>query len=166
MSASRGGPAVWNGTPIPEIDDPIESTPALEGIARRIWWHGPPAVALRNANAFIWQVIDYADDDDVETAYEEIERARWVRAIEAARPGRVSRRAVLLWRVVLSLPTEEVRRTWPRDRHRNDIKVFANETRERMYERHRLAHERRVAGLDGFSIVRALRAGAPTSPTR
>ena len=39
--------------------------------------------------------------------------------------------------------TSEVCRTWPRNRHRNDIKVLANESRERMYERDRLAHERR-----------------------
>lgn len=144
MSVGPEAGPVWMGTPIPEIDDPIEPTPSLEGIARRIWWHGPPAVALRNAHAFIWQVIDYADDDDVEAAYEELGRERWVRAIEAARPGRVSRRSVLLWRTILGLPTEEVRETWPRDRHRNDIKVFANVTRERMYRRHRLVHDTRA----------------------
>ena len=144
MRIGQEAPAVWKGTPIPEVEDPIEPTPSLEGIARRVWWHGPPAVALRNADAFIWQVIDYADDDDVEAAYKELGRARWVRAIEAAQPGRVSRRSVLLWRTVLGLPTEEVRETWPRDRHRNDIKVFANVSRERMYERHRFAHEARA----------------------
>lgn len=144
MTAPTGQPSLWKGTPVPEIDDPIDPTPALEAIAARIWWHGPPAIALRNANAFVWQVIDYADDIDVDTAYREIGRKRWTRAIRAARPGQVSRGAVLLWRTLLGLPTEDVRRTWPRDRHRNDIKVFANEPRERMYERHRIAHERTV----------------------
>ena len=135
--------ALWKGTPIPDVDDPIEATPLLEGIADRIWWHGPPSIALRNSNAFVWQVIDYANDDDVEAAYEAIGRTRWVRAIEAARPGRVSRGSVLLWRAVLGLPTEEVRRTWPRGRHRNDVKMLDNESRERMYERHRRVHEAR-----------------------
>ena len=149
MSLGPGTSGMWNGTPIPDVDDPIEATPLLVQVARRIWWHGPAHVALRNADAFIWQVMDYADDDDVEAAYEELGRRRWIRAVEAAQPGRVSRRSVLLWRNRLGLPTDEVRRTWPRDRHRNDIKVLANVSRQRLYERHRFAHEARTREAAG-----------------
>ena len=138
----------WKGTPVPNEDDPIAPTPALEAIAERIWWHGPPAVALRNANAFLWQVMDYANDDDVDTAMDEIERTRWVRAVETGQPGQLSRRSAIWWRLRLGLSVEEVERTWPRNRHRNDIKPLANEPRERMYERHRIAHEKAQAGRE------------------
>ena len=132
----------WNGTPVPPPDDAIAPTAALEAVAKRIWWHGPPRIALRNANAFIWQVIDYGDDQDVEICWAEIERERWIKAIKATRPGRVSRRATLLWRTRLGLPTKEVRENWPRKSHRNDIAPLAGASRKSMYERHRLARER------------------------
>lgn len=134
-------PSTWHGTPIPRVDDPINPTPELEAIASRIWWHGPPAMALRNANAFLWQIMDYANDEDIDTALRAIERKRWLRAINEAPPRHVSRGAVILWRLRFGLPTEHIRQTWPRHTHRNDIKPLANESRERLYERHRIRHE-------------------------
>lgn len=136
-------PDTWKGTPIPPLDDPIEPTPELAAIAGRIWWHGPAEIALRNANAFIRQVVEYANEEDTETVRRSVSRERWIHAITTARPGQISRRSAIFWRTELGRPTEEIRRTWPRNAHRNDIAPLAGETREHMYERHRRARARR-----------------------
>ena len=50
---------------------------ARENRRKKRGGHGPPEIALRNAKAFILHVMDYADDDDAETAYRELGRDRW-----------------------------------------------------------------------------------------
>ena len=77
------------GNPLPEIDDPIAWTERRAYIAGYVWTQGPAWSVLRNANEYLWSVMSNASVDDVRFTIRDIERSRWIRALQDARPGKI-----------------------------------------------------------------------------
>lgn len=127
----------WHGTPIPEVRDPLKATAARVAIAERVWWHGPAWTVLRNASTYLWHVMDYAEDDDIDFTRRDVPRTLWVRALEEARPGLLSSGSYALWSSVYGLMADDELCSWPQTAHRKDLRPMARETRERMYARMR-----------------------------
>lgn len=132
----------WRGTPIPDVRDPLRATPRRRAIAERVFWHGPAWAVLRNASTYLWQVMDFGEDEDVCFTLRDVSRARWVRALEQARPGALSRGSYVLFSLVFGLmEVGAADCDWPYTAHIKDWRPLADQTRERMYERARVYHE-------------------------
>ena len=138
----RPGVTHWRGTPIPPVDHPVPLTPQRSAIANRVWWNGDPWTILRNGPRFIHAIMDYASDEHLWFARDDLPESLWLLALDRARPGIVSFGGYALWWNVLrgELPPDAAE--WPRDAHRNDIFMMRGCSRESMYERHRLYRER------------------------
>ena len=136
----------WRGTPIPPVKCPLKHSPERDRIAGYVWWNGPPWTILRNASHYLWQVMDYGDMDDIQFTLKDVPRRLWLAALDDARPGQLSKGSYELWSLVLGrVKCEDPPCDWPDNAHRLDVRPLANDTRERLYERHRRAHERRVS---------------------
>ncbi len=125
----------WKGTPIPPIDDPLAASPRRSEIAQRVWWNGPAWTVLRNASRYLWHVMDYGFAADIGFTLRDVERARWVRALETARPGWLSRGSFVLWSCYFGLMADDGICDWPHNAHRRDIRPLAHDTREITYQR-------------------------------
>ena len=141
----RPGVTHWHGTAIPRVEHPVPGTAAHCAIAARVWWQGDPWTVLRNSNHYLWAVMNHGRDADALTVLRTIPRARWLAALDAARPGRLAKRAYIFWTLTLTgrMPADIAE--WPDNAHRGDLYPMRNATREQMYERHRIYRERRLA---------------------
>jgi len=74
----------------------------------------------------------------------------------AAKRGVLSKGSYILWSVYFKRGDIDAHiQTWPDDAHRLDFRPQRNESRERMYERHRHAHEAKLrAREDSYLNVR------------
>lgn len=133
----------WRGTPIPPVEEPLARSAARWRIAGRVWWHGPPWTVLRNADRYIWAVMDHGSVGDVRFTLADIPDALWRRALAHARPGLLSKGSYVLWSLLFDAidPGDPVG-WWPDTAHLRDCRPMADQSRERLYARH--AH-RRVA---------------------
>ena len=95
--APRPEVTVVDGNWQPPTYHPLAATPRRIETALCVWWHGPPWAILRNASFFLWRVWDHGGAADVEHALHDVPAPAWLRAIEDAVPGEVSRGAVSLW---------------------------------------------------------------------
>ena len=132
----------WNGTPIPAVLSPLATNAVRETIARAVWWNGPPWTVLRNSPVFLWQVMDYGSDAHIEAALDDIETSRWREALERATVRTLSKGSYVLFSMLVGRTGPEEECPWPARQHRNDIRLLAHESRERMYERHRAFREK------------------------
>ena len=133
----------WRGTPIPPVDHPLPRTDELWRIADRVWWNGPPWTVLRNADRFLWSVMDYGSDDDIAFVTDAVDESLWRRAIANARPGFLSKGSYVVWSLRYGLiELDDPVSWWPGTAHIRDCRPLANESRERMYARH--AHGRNI----------------------
>ena len=126
----------WRGTPIPPVSNPLARTPDRWRIAEWVWWNGPPWTVLRNASYFLWHVMDYATDADRHLMMADVPPEVWLRALEDARPGQLSKGAYCLFSRLLDRMGPAEICDWPDDAHLRDIRPLAGETRERRLERH------------------------------
>ncbi|MDE2933044.1 MAG: hypothetical protein OXS47_04130 [Chloroflexota bacterium] len=138
----------WKGTPIPPIDDPLAASPRRCEIAERVWWNGPAWTVLRNASTYLWHVMDYGFTEDIGFTLREVERTRWVRALEVARPGALSKGSYVLWSCYFGLMADDAICDWPAMAHRLDLKPLADDSRETMYKRHRTYRAHRAAQVE------------------
>lgn len=135
----------WRGTPIPPLKRPLKHSSERHRIASYVWWNGPPWTVLRNASHYLWHVMDYGQADDIHFTLKDVPRRLWLAALADARPGQLSKGSYELWSLVLGrVKCEDPPCDWPDNAHRLDIRPLAGDTRERLYERHRRAHERRL----------------------
>ena len=71
--------------------NPLATSAVREETARAVWWNGPPWSVLRNGPVFLWQVMDFGSDAQIEAALDDIETSRWnealVRLCARARDG-------------------------------------------------------------------------------
>lgn len=136
----------WKGTPIPPVDAPLARTPARWRIAGRVWWHGPPWTVLRNADRYLWAVMDRGAAPDVRDALGDIPEAQWRRALAHARPGLLSKGSFVLWSLMFdAVDPADPMAWWPDTAHMRDWRPLADESRERLYDRH-ACRRGRVAG--------------------
>ena len=120
----------WRGTPIPPVRDPLPNTPDRRRVAGRVWWNGPPWTVLRNASRFLQHVMDYAPDADCHAMLRDIPAELWVKALEDARPGQMSKGAYCLFsRMFGRMGLAEIC-DWPDDAHLRDVRPLAGESRE------------------------------------
>lgn len=140
----------WQGTPIPPLHYPLPRSAPRWNIAEQVWWNGPQWTILRNSSYYLWHVMDFATPDDLRFTLHDVPKAWWLRSLDEARPGLVSKRAYVAWSYWLGRwPIDgEIRCHWPDTAHRHDVRPFANDTRERTYARH-AAYSRRRRGLEG-----------------
>lgn len=132
----------WKGTPIPAVLSPLATNAVRERIARAVWWNGPPWTVLRNGPVFLWHVMDYGSDSHIEAALDDIETSRWREALERATVRTLSTGSYVLFSMLVGRTGPEDTCMWPARQHRNDIRPLADESRERMYERHRVFREK------------------------
>ena len=136
----------WRGTPIPSVSCPLPLTPMRSRIAERVWWNGPPWTIVRNADNYVWRVMDYGLDDDIDYEWRTLAEEVWLHALEVAKPrGDLSRGSWLFWSNVLRRWSPEryeeaVRLPWPDTAHRLDYKHLATATREELYRRQAYGH--------------------------
>ncbi len=136
---------LWQGTPIPCVKDPLPRTEERWRIANYVWWNGPPWTVLRNAHVYLWHVMDFGQSNDVFFTLKDVPKSIWLAALDAARPGVLSKGSYILWSVYFKRGDIDAHmQTWPDDAHRLDFRPQRNEPRERMYERHRHAHEAKL----------------------
>ena len=127
----------WNGTPIPPVRCPLERTAPRWAIADRVWRSGPPWTVLRNASCYLWHVMDYGRDEDIDHALRDLPPPSWRRALDEARPGSLSKGSYVLWSLVFGRMAPGSPCDWPDAAHLLDCRMLAGESRGRMYERHR-----------------------------
>ena len=140
----------WKGTPIPPVDEPLVRTPARWRIAGRVWWHGPPWTVLRNADRYLWAVMDYGSVADVRHTLGDIGEAGWRRALVHARPGLLSKGSYVLWSLFFDTidPGDPV----PDTAHLRDCRPLADQSRERLYARHANRSSRPGAGPSAEAV--------------
>ena len=135
--------SAWRGTPIPPVDRPVPMTPLRAEIAGRVWCNGPPWTILRNRNAYLQHVMEYANLDQQEAELTVIERPDWQRALRELRPGGMSWRCVAWWSLELELRELGSICEWPLGAHPKDMLVMRNLSREELMERHAREHDTR-----------------------
>ena len=127
----------WRGTPIPPVKNPLSRTPKRWEIANRVWWNGPPWTVLRNASHYLWQVMDYGTHEDIRHALRDVTEDSWLRALDEARPGLLSKGSYVLWSLVFGrMHLDDPPCDWPDSAHRSDVRPLAGESRERLRQRH------------------------------
>ena len=141
----------WRGTPIPPLDDPLPMSPRRREIAERVWWNGPAWTVLRNSSRYLWHVMDHGFSRDIGFTLRDVERERWVRALETARPGALSRGSFVLWSLYFGLMAADERCDWPQEAHLRDVRPLAWDTREIVYQRAAKYHLSRRRGMPGHS---------------
>ena len=125
----------WHGTPIPDVHHPLPRTPARWRIADRVWWNGPPWTVLRNSSMYLWHVMDYGTDEDRAFTRSDLEPSIWLRALDEAKPGYLSKGSYVLWSLRYKrLPIGAVC-DWPATAHRLDYRPLAHLTREQLLAR-------------------------------
>ena len=132
----------WKGNPIPMVVGPLPTSAVREEIARAVWWNGPPWTVLRNGPVFLWHVMDYGSDAHIEAALDDIKPSRWGDALERATVRTLSKGSYVLFSMLVGRTGPDAGCPWPARQHRNDIRPLANESRERMYERHQAFREK------------------------
>ena len=130
------------GNPLPEIDDPIAWTERRAYIAGYVWTQGPAWSVLRNANEYLWSVMSNAGVDDVRFTIKDIERSRWIRALQDARPGRIGGGTYRLFSILFETGPQPFETNWPVVCHPTDVKPRPARTVE---ERLSLARHFRAA---------------------
>ena len=126
----------WRGTPIPPVHHPLTRTPERWRIADSVWWNGPQWTVLRNSSMYLWHVMDYGSDEDIAYTRQDLQPGVWHRALEEARTGLLSKGSYVLWSLVFDRMAIGTICDWPDTAHRLDYRMLANESRERLYERH------------------------------
>ena len=109
----------------PPAYHPLLMTPELRQAALCVWWNGPPWAILRNASFFLWRVWDYGRESDRDYAAERIPEAHWIRAIDDAVPGEVSRGVVSYWGRRLGRIKDDEFVNWPDRAHLHDCRPYA-----------------------------------------
>lgn len=104
---------------------PLPMTPESRRVALCVWWNGPPWAILRNASFFLWRVWDYGREGERDYAVEHIPEADWIRAIDDAVPGEVSRGVVNYWGRRLGLIKDDEFVNWPDEAHIHDCRPHA-----------------------------------------
>ena len=133
----RPGLTHWRGTPIPPVDVPLALTAERERIAGRVWFQGPPWTLLRNADHYLWSVMDHGKTEDIAFTLQDVPRPLWLKSLNNARPGMLSKGAYVVWSLAFGLIVPGTRCEWPDNAHLRDIRPLAQTTREQLYERHR-----------------------------
>lgn len=144
--------AHWRGTPIPPVDNPLQQTPARIDIAARVWWNGPAWTVLRNASHYLWHVMDYGRDQDIRFTLKDVPSELWLEALNAARPGLLSKGAYTLWSLVFECINLEILKDWPTTAHRNDWRPLEHATREELYRRHARSAPQAHVGTRTFEL--------------
>ena len=127
----------WRGTPTPPIDEPLAKTAKRWEIAGRVWWNGPPWTVLRNGSQYLWHVMDYGRDGDIEHTLRDLPPSLWTRALDRARPGLLSKGSYVLWSLAFDRVSLGWQCDWPDGAHALDCRMLSGECRERLLERQR-----------------------------
>ena len=125
----------WHGTPIPPIHEPLAKTAMRWETASRVWWNGAPWTVLRNASQYLWQVMDYGRDGDIDHTLRDLPPASWMRALDRARPGLLSKGSYVLWSLVFGRRPTGWRCGWPDAAHALDCRMLSRDSRERLRQR-------------------------------
>ena len=130
-------PAVrtFRGNWLPPCYYPLPMTEISARIALRVWWNGPAWTILRNSSFFLWRVWDYGAPEHMDYALGELPREPWLRAIDDAVPGEVSRGATTLWALRFDKiePLEYI--DWPDAAHLRDYRPMAKLTKAQFLDR-------------------------------
>ena len=129
----------WQGTPIPPVHNPLARTAERWAIADRVWWNGPPWTVLRNASCYLWHVMDYGRDEDIDHTLRDLPPSIWTRALDQAKPGLLSKGSYTLWSLVFDRVSLGWQCDWPDAAHALDYRMLSGESRERLRQRLRRA---------------------------
>ena len=134
----------WRGNWLPPCYHPLPMFDGAAHTARSVWWNGPPWAVLRNSSHFLWRVWDYATPEQLDDAIRHIPKDAWLRAIDDAVPGEVSRGATMFWalrfnRIAL---TDYVH--WPDTAHLRDFRPLAGLTKAEFLERVRYINRQKA----------------------
>ena len=131
---------IWQGNALPPVDDPLSWSPMRERIAGRVFWQGPSWNILRNSVHYLHRVMDYGKMFDAVYTFLDVDRTMWLRALDEARPGSVSRRAFFLWSRIFARDPTESPHDWMASRHVHDQYPREGITREAMLDIAARAH--------------------------
>lgn len=117
------------GNWLPPCYHPLPLTATTERVARSVWWNGPAWSILRNGSFFLWRVWDYGTEDQTRAILDAVPASAWLRAIDDATPGEVSRGATMLWALRFGRigPLDYV--DWPDTAHLRDYRPLKDLTR-------------------------------------
>ena len=124
----------WLGNPLPPVDAPLALTPERRRIAECVYWQGPAWQILRNGVCYLHLVMDHGRMDDARHTLLDIEDHLWIRALNEARPGMISRGAFFLWSRVFAMDPLDSPHDWAASRHMHDVHPWAGLSRKRRYE--------------------------------
>lgn len=130
----------WRGNWLPPCYHPLPMTDASARIARCVWWNGPPWSVLRNSSYFLWRVWDYATPEQREYVRQTVPCEAWLRAIDDAVPGEVSRGATTLWALRFKRiePSDYI--DWPDTAHLRDYRPLAKLSKAQFLDRVRYSN--------------------------
>lgn len=135
-------PAVryWRGNWLPPCYYPIPLSDTSAGIARRVWWNGPAWTVLRNSSYFLWRVWDYATPEQLDYIRQTVPVDTWLRAIDDAVPGEVSRGATTFWALRLNRIALTDYIDWPDTAHLRDYRPLAKLSKAGFLDRARYSN--------------------------
>ena len=86
---------------------------------------------------YLWHVMDYGSDADRAYTRRDLEASVWLRALDEARPGHLSKGSYVLWSLRYNRLPIGTFCDWPDTAHLRDYRPLADATREQLYERQR-----------------------------
>jgi len=130
----------WRGNWLPPCYHPLPLSDASARIARCVWWNGPPWTVLRNSSYFLWRVWDYATHEQLDHVRRTVPDDAWLRAVDDAVPGEVSRGATTFWALRLHRiePTDYI--DWPDTAHLRDYRPLAKLSKAQFLNRVRYSN--------------------------
>ena len=125
----------WRGNPLHPVADPLAQTPRRKAIAERVYWQGPAWQVLRNGVAFLHGVMDFARIDEARFIRLDVAEWLWLKALDQARPGRVSCGGFFLWSRVFGRDPGDSPHQWVPGAHWADRRPLAGASRAEMRRR-------------------------------
>lgn len=130
----------WRGNWLPPCYYPLPWSDVSARIARCVWWNGPPWTVLRNSSYFLWRVWDYATPEQLDYVRRALPDDAWLRAIDDAVPGEVSRGATTLWALRFNRIALTDYIDWPDTAHLRDFRPLAKLSKAQFLDRLRYSH--------------------------
>ena len=130
----------WRGNWLPPCYYPLPQSDASARIARCVWGNGPPWTVLRNSSYFLWRVWDYATPEQLDYVRRAVSDDSWLRAVDDAVPGEVSRGATTLWALRLHRIELTDYIDWPDTAHLHDYRPLAKLSKAQFLDRVRYSN--------------------------
>ena len=149
-----------DGNWLPPCYHPLPLSDTSARVALCVWWNGPAWTVLRNSSFFLWRVWDYGSSEQVDFALDHVPESAWLRAIDDAVPGEVSRGSTTLWALRFEMISLSDYIDWPDTAHLRDYRPLSRLTKSQFLDRVRYCNAQRQRTSPRAAIPPATRPSA------